>query len=68
MEVKNVICLDNQKECGLYRLEMPANAPLGEAYAVCYEFLAKIAELINKQTQAAMPKDPDAEEQKEEEQ
>lgn len=47
MEQKNVIAWEIQKEGRDYRLELPLDAPLGEAYEVAREYLAKIVELIN---------------------
>jgi hypothetical protein len=47
METKNTIVLEIQKEGRIYRMEMPTNAPLGEAYTVAGSFLDKLVDLIN---------------------
>lgn len=47
MEIKNSLSLEIVKEDNVYRMEMPAGAPLGEAYMVAGEFMDKFVELIN---------------------
>lgn len=56
MEQKNVIAWDIQKGERSYRLELPMDAPLGEAYDVAREYLAKVIELV----QATAQKNEDA--------
>ena len=46
MEQKNVIAWDIQKGERSYRLELPMDAPLGEAYDVAREYLAKVIDLV----------------------
>ena len=46
MEQKNVIAWDIEKGERTYRLELPMDAPLGEAYDVAREYLSKVVELV----------------------
>ena len=57
MDQKNIIAFDYEKEDRTYRLQMPAGAPLGEAYEAAASFLAEMVRLINEHAQSAMPKD-----------
>lgn len=69
MEIKNSLSLEVVKGDKVYRMEMPAGAPLGEAYTVAGEFMDKFIELINEH--AAKRKEnenPDDDSKKEEEQ
>ena len=59
MEAKNVIAFEYIKEDRVYRLDMPAGAPLGEAYEAAANFLAEMVRLINEHAEKSMPKDPD---------
>jgi hypothetical protein len=47
MEAHNRISFEIKKEDRAYRLDIPNNAPLGEAYQVIGQFMDKIVELIN---------------------
>lgn len=47
MEAQNVLVFEIKKEDRKYRLELPVNAPLGEAYTVAGMFLDKFVSLIN---------------------
>lgn len=51
MEFKNTIVLEIQKEERVYRMEMPAGAPLGEAYQCAGMMLDRLVELINEHSQ-----------------
>lgn len=48
MEVKSTIQFEVKKEDRVYRLDIPLNCPLGEAFTACGEFMDKMVELINK--------------------
>ena len=61
MEQKNVIAWDTHKEGRDYRLVLPMDAPLGEAYEAAREFLAKIVELINSDVEVKEPEQPEVE-------
>lgn len=37
--------MEVEKDGRIYVLDIPGNAPLGEAYDACHEFLAKIVDL-----------------------
>lgn len=47
MQFKNEITLEITKEDRNYRITMPSNAPLGEAYIVAGNFMDEIVRLIN---------------------
>ena len=64
MDAKNIIAFDFEKEDRIYRLQMPAGAPLGEAYEAAASFLAEMVRMINEHAQASMPKDPKESENK----
>lgn len=59
MEAKNVIAFEYKKEDRIYRLEMPHEAPLGEAYEASANFLQEIVKLINEHSQKMTQKDPE---------
>ncbi len=62
MEAKSVIAFEYEKEGRIYMLQMPAGAPLGEAYEAAANFLAEMVRMINEHAEKSMPKDPDKEE------
>jgi hypothetical protein len=47
MEIKSAAIFEILKDERVYRLEVPAGAPLGEVYQVSGEFLDKFIEMIN---------------------
>ena len=57
MEAKNLIAFEFEKEDRVYRLQMPAGAPLGEAYEASASFLAEMVRMINEHAAKAMPKE-----------
>ena len=67
MEAKSVISFEYKKEDRIYTLQMPAGAPLGEAYEAAASFLAEMVRMINDHAEKSMPKDPDKQESSEEE-
>lgn len=66
MELKSIISFEEEKEGRLYRLEIPNEAPLGDAYVAVSSFLVKIAELIRDHAANTAPKDPEEVEVEEE--
>lgn len=63
MKVRNSITLEVEKEERLYQMELPVNAPLGEAYEAVSEFRKEIVRLINESVQ----KEESSEDEKKEE-
>jgi hypothetical protein len=61
MEQKHIIAFDFKREDRIYRLEMPAGCPLGEAYEATASFLSEMVRMINEHAEKSMPKDPKAE-------
>lgn len=66
MEFKNLVVLEIIKEDLPYRLELPANCPLGDAYQVVGQFMDKMVELI-KTHQEKRKQEEDSNDQKEDE-
>ena len=57
MEAKNLLVFEFKKEDRIYSLQMPAGAPLGEAYEASASFLAEMIRMINEHAAKAMPKE-----------
>ncbi len=51
MELKTEVIIEHQKEDRIYRMSMPANAPLGEAYEAAGLFLEEMVRMINEQAE-----------------
>lgn len=47
MKAISSIILEVEKEDRRYRMEIPVNSPLGEAYESCHVFMKEIVRLIN---------------------
>ena len=56
METKNIIALEVEKEDRVYRFQIPANAPLAEAYDAATQFLTEMVRMINEHAEKQMPK------------
>ena len=59
MELKSIISLEFEKSERVYRMELPNEAPLGEAYEAASSFLVKLAELITDHAKNSAPKEPE---------
>ena len=57
MDAQNVISFEIKKDERSYRLEMPAGAPLGEAYEATASFLAEMVRMINEHAEKSQPKE-----------
>lgn len=55
MEPKQIVHFDFEKEDRIYRFQMPAGAPLGEAYEASACFLAEMVRLINEHAEKMKP-------------
>lgn len=60
MKAQNLVAFEFEKEDRMYRLEMPNNAPLGEAYEAAASFLGEIVRLINEHSDKVKPLDSGA--------
>ena len=62
MEVKNTLMFEVKKNENMYRMEMPMNAPVGEAYSAVADFMERIVAIINEQAEKRRVSDLENEE------
>lgn len=60
MELKSMIALEFEKGGRTYRMELPNEAPLGEAYEAASNFMVKISDLIKDHANSLVPREPEA--------
>ena len=66
MKLVNSITFEIELEERKYRLEMPAGAPLGEAYIATSKFMDKVVQLINEHNEKIQPQETEIEKEEEE--